>query len=326
MARKPRVEIEGGLYHVLTRGNNRQPIFGSDNDYDRMLLLLARQKAKLPFFLYAYCLMPNHVHLLIERRKDALSRVMHRLLTAYSQYYNRKYRRVGHLFQGRYKAILCQADQYLAELVRYIHLNPVRAKMVRRPAAYPYSSHRAYLGLDDPCLVDTEPVLRHFGATKKLARNRFKLFVEAGIKLGHREEFYEADEGRILGSEAFVEETKNRVGNIPRGARPQVKNRSTPDLEALLVAVAEASRLAPEEICSRSKKKAIVLAKEALILVANEQGATNMAVAKRIGVDSSVVSRRLDSGKTKMKDSGELQSLVKGIRRLLRKLDVKILT
>ena len=95
---------------------------------------------------------------------------------------------------------------------------------------------------------------------------------------------------------------------IPRGARPQVKNRSTPDLEALIVAVAQASRLALEEICSRSKKKAIVLAKEALILVANELGATNIAAAKRLGVDSSVVSRRLDSGKTKMKDSSDCNS------------------
>ena len=323
MARKPRLEIEGGLYHILTRGNNRQLIFGSDDDYDRMLLLLARQKAKLPFFFYAYCLMPNHVHLLVERRKDALSRVMHRVLTAYSQYYNRKYRRVGHLFQGRYKAILCQADKYLAELVRYIHLNPVRAKMVRRPAAYRYSSHRAYLGLDAPWLVDMEPVLRHFGTTKKLARDRFKLFVNAGIKLGHREEFYEADEGRLLGSEEFLEETKQRVGDIPRGARPQVKNRSTPDLEALIVAVAQASRLDQEEICSRSKKRAIVLAKEALILVANELGATNMAVAKRIGVDSSVVSRRLESGKIRMKNSSELQRLIKRIRKLLCNVDVK---
>jgi len=151
---------------------------------------------------------------------------MHRLLTGYSRYYNKRYGRVGHLFQSRYKGILCQSDQYLAELVRYIHLNPVRAKIVRTPAAYPYSSHRAYIGLEEPWLVDIEPVLRHFGGTKKLARERFALFVDAGIKVGHREEFYAAEEGRILGSEEFVDETKTRVGEIPRAARPEVKNRS----------------------------------------------------------------------------------------------------
>ena len=138
--------------------------------------------------------MPNHIHLLIERQDDSISRVMQRLLTAYSQYHNRKYRKSGHLLQGRYKAILCQADQYLAELVRYIHLNPVRAKMVPKPQDFPYSSHRAYVGLDEDWLVDVEPVLRHFGARKKLARERFELFVRAGIKLGHKEEFYRAEE------------------------------------------------------------------------------------------------------------------------------------
>ena len=193
--RKPRLEIQGGLYHIITRGNNRQLIFGSDDDRRKFLLQLAHQKARLPFYLYAYCLMPNHIHLLIERQDDSISRIMQRLLTAYSQYHNRKHRKSGHLLQGRYKAILCQTDQYLAEVVRYIHLNPVRAKMVRRPQDFPYSSHRAYLGLDAAWLVDVEPVLRHFGSNKTLARERFQLFVRAGMKLGHREEFYRADQG-----------------------------------------------------------------------------------------------------------------------------------
>ena len=121
MARKARVELEGGLYHVITRGNNRQTIFKSDDDYQKSLLLLEVQKQKLPYFLYAYCLMSNHVHLLIQRQADAVGRIMHRVLTGYSQYYNRKYRKVGHVLQGRHNAILCQTDRYLSELVRYIH-------------------------------------------------------------------------------------------------------------------------------------------------------------------------------------------------------------
>src|SRR5690242_13962500 len=98
--------------------------------------------------------MSNHVHLLIERQGDAVGRIMHRLLTGYSQYYNRRYQRIGHLLQGRHKAILCQSDRYLAELVRYIHLIPVRAKMVDKAEQYRYSGHRAYLGLDSVKLVD----------------------------------------------------------------------------------------------------------------------------------------------------------------------------
>lgn len=315
--RKPRLEIEGGLYHIITRGNNRQLIFGSDDDYRKFLLQLVHQKARLPFYLYAYCLMPNHVHLLIERQDDSISRVMQRLLTAYSQYHNRKHRKSGHLLQGRYKAILCQSDQYLAELVRYIHLNPVRAKMVRRPQDFPYSSHRAYLGVDQAWLVDVEPVLRHFGPNKKMARERFQLFVRAGIKLGHRDEFYRADEGRMLGSEEWVAETKNRVGEVPRGARPQVKTRSRLDAEALMSAAERVTGLREQELCGGRKTRALVLVKEAMIIVGREFGASNADLARLLGLDASVVSRRYESGRAKMNQSQEAKRLVKRLRETL---------
>src|SRR5258707_9165834 len=144
---------------------------------------------------------------------------MHRLLTGYAQYYNRRYRRVGHLLQGRHKAILCQSDRYLSELVRYIHLNPVRAKMVSKPEEYQYSGHRAYLGLEAAGVVDVDPVLRHFGAKKEAARDRYREFVAAGMKHGHRAEFYVADEGRILGTEEFVDATIHRIGETSRSNR-----------------------------------------------------------------------------------------------------------
>jgi putative transposase len=309
--RKPRLEIEGGLYHVITRGNNRQLIFGSDDDHHRFLLQLIHQKGKLPFYLYAYCLMPNHIHLLVERQEDSISRVMQRLLTAYSQYHNRKYRKSGHLLQGRYKAILCQSDQYLAELVRYIHLNPVRARMVRRAQDFRYSSHRAYMGLDESPLVDSEPLLRHFGATKTLARERFGLFVRAGMKLGHREEFYRADEGRILGSEEWVAETKNRIGEIPRGVRPQTQPRTRLDPEALMRAAEMVTGIAARELCSGKKSRALVLVKEAMIMVGRESGVSNAAMARLLGLDASVVSRRYESGKAKMDESQDARRLVK---------------
>ncbi len=312
--RKPRLEFEGGLYHLITRGNNRQPIFGSDDDYRKFLLQLAHQRVRLPFYLYAYCLMPNHVHLLVERQKDSISRVMQRLLTAYSQYHNRKYRKSGHLLQGRYKAILCQSDQYLAELVRYIHLNPVRAKMVRSPREFRYSSHRAYLGLDETSLVDDEPVLRHFGATKKLARERFRLFVRAGMKQGHQEAFYRAEGGRILGSEEFVAKTKHRIGEIPRGARPEVKAGSRLDAEAVMRAVEKVTGLKRREFCTARKTGEVVLVKEAVIVVGREHGASNADLARLLGLDASVVSRRYESGKEKMRESQEARRLVKRVR------------
>ena len=148
MPRRPRLELEGGLYHIIARGNNRNDIFHSDQDHKKFLSLLLTQKAKLTFYLYAYCLMTNHFHLLIERQSETIGKMMQRVLKGYSQYYNRKYKNVGHVFQGRHKAILCQSDRYMGELVRYIHLNPVRAKMVRKAEKYPYSSQRAYLGME----------------------------------------------------------------------------------------------------------------------------------------------------------------------------------
>lgn len=114
--------------------------------------------------------MTNHVHLLIERKADSIGRIRHRVLTGYSQYYNRKYKKVGHLLRGRYKSILCQSKSYMGELVRYIHLNPVRAKMTAQPEDYPYGSHRAYLGVEPVGIVDVDPVLRLFGAKKGGAR------------------------------------------------------------------------------------------------------------------------------------------------------------
>jgi len=137
MARKPRVEIPGGLYHILNRGNNRRPIFRDDKDYDQFLDLLAKYRKQQTFRLFAFVLMANHFHLLLEAGPVPLSRTMQQLLGSYTRYFNRCHHRIGHLFQARYKAILCEKESYLLELIRYIHLNPVRSKMVEDPIAYP---------------------------------------------------------------------------------------------------------------------------------------------------------------------------------------------
>jgi len=310
MPRKPRLEVEGGLYHVMTRGNNRQRIFGDDDDYRRMLMLIEEAKMKLPFYLYAYCLMPNHIHLLMERQQSAISRIMHQTLTKYSRYYNRRNRRVGHLFQKRYKSILCQSDQYLAELVRYIHLNPVRAGMVNDPASFRYSSHRAYLGKDRSGLVDVEPVLRHFGATKRLARERYIAFVKGGMRFGRQNELYGGEDERVLGSEEFIESMKKHVGDIGKG---KVKKITGEDLEELMEAVAEATGLTREEICSGKKKREVVIAREALIIVGREMGASNADLARLIGRDSSVVCRRFESGRIRLNESKEMKRLIKKV-------------
>lgn len=315
MARKPRIEISGGLYHIITRGNNRRRIFGSEDDYLKFLSFLESQKAKRPFYLYAYCLMPNHVHLLAEMLDDPMSRVMHALLTAYSQYHNRKYKKIGHLFQGRYKAILCQTDRYLGELVRYIHLNPVRAKIVARPEEFEYSGHRAYLGLDTSGLVDADPVLRHFGANKNRAIEVYAQFVNAALGEKSQKEYYLASEGRMLGNEAFLDEVKQRIGD--HMAKRERRGRK-PDLKAILKAAENATGVRRKEICTNRKSRALVMIKEAIIVIGDENRILTRELSDVLGVDPSAVSKRRDGARGRAKTSGEMARLLKAIRSQMR--------
>ena len=310
MARKPRIEISGGLYHLITRGNNRGRIFRSHEDNQKFLGLLARQKAKRPFYMYAYCLMPNHVHLLVEMVEDPISKIMQALLTAYSRYHNRKYKKVGHLFQARYKGTLCQTDSYLGELVRYIHLNPVRARIVDRPEDFAYSGHREYLGMDSSKLLDTEPLLRHFGGNKKLAVERYIQFVNAGLGERSRPELYE---GRLLGTDEFLDKVTHRIGEAA-DRRVRVGKQG---IETLLRAAEEASGLDRNRICSSSKMRQLVMVKEAIIVVGLESGIRAGELAKALGVAPSAVSKRRDAARTRAKVSGEMKWLLIRIRSCL---------
>jgi putative transposase len=152
MARRPRLFAPGILYHVIVRGNYRQKTFLNGRDYEPYLERLVRYRKRFGVTVYAYCLMSNHVHLLLETGSEPLSKFMQGLQQSYTQYFDRKHHKVGHLFQCRYKAIVCEKDEYLLTLVRYIHLNPIRAKLVQRLADYPYSGH--------PSTAVLEPVKR----------------------------------------------------------------------------------------------------------------------------------------------------------------------
>ena len=143
MARPLRVEYEGAVYHVTSRGNAREDIFLDNRDRSRFLEMLGDVVARYGWICHAYCLMTNHYHLLIETPEANLSRGMHLLNGVYTQWFNRRHKRVGHLLQGRFKAILVEKESHLLELARYIVLNPVRAKMVRSVRDWPWDSYRA---------------------------------------------------------------------------------------------------------------------------------------------------------------------------------------
>jgi REP element-mobilizing transposase RayT len=181
MARPLRVHLPGALYHVMSRGNARQKIFLDADDYARFLARLAATTTRFDVRCRAYCLMPNHYHLLLEPAALPLSRMMQQLNSSYSQWFNRRHGRVGHVLQGRFKALVLDDESYLRRVVRYMVLNPVRGRLVENPAQWPWSSYRATAGLEEPALfLALDRVWHSFDIDGVSPQQRFADFVDAG--------------------------------------------------------------------------------------------------------------------------------------------------
>ncbi len=191
MPRKARIDAPDALHHIIIRGIKRQRIFSDDQDRDNFVKRLGDIVTETQTFCFAWALIPNHAHILLRTGHTPLATVMRRLLTGYAVSFNRRHRRHGHLFQNRYKSILCQEDTYLLELVRYIHLNPLRAKLVKSLSEsdmYPYSGHSALMGKVQRDFQNTNYVLRLFGKKVSAARQAYRSYVEQGIGQGRRPE------------------------------------------------------------------------------------------------------------------------------------------
>lgn len=235
MPRPRRLEYAGAFYHVISRGNRQQPIFHKKGDYQRFLETIYTAAGRYHFHLYAYVLMPNHFHLLLEQEDFPLSRLMQVLLTSYARWHNLRYRQIGHLFQGRYRAILCDKESYLLELTRYIHLNPVRARIVKDPKAYPWSSYPAYLRMAAVESLETGLVLGMLGKQKAKACRAYERFVLDAIEEGRRPDFYNCREQIFLGDDRFVEEGKKRYQTT---TKVQLGSPVKPPMQKILNAVA----------------------------------------------------------------------------------------
>jgi putative transposase len=188
VARPPRLQIPGGIYHVTARGNRRQPIFLDEADYRRFLQILAVVVARLGWRCHAYCLMPNHYHLLIETPDANLSAGMQRLNGLYAQWFNRQHQFDGHLFQGRFHAVLVESNWHLLELSRYIVLNPVRAQLARDAGGWRWSSYRAATAATPrPAFLELTLLLEQFGREQARACEAFRIFVhDAPARAGPR--------------------------------------------------------------------------------------------------------------------------------------------
>ena len=217
MARKPRLHLPGGLYHVILRGNARQNVFFIPADRAFFYDLFAEGVVRFGYRVHSFCLMTNHVHLALQAGEQGLSQGMQNLSFRYTRYLNARLKRSGKVFRGRFKAYLVDQDAYGLELVRYIHLNPVRARMVKVPEAYCWSSHRAFLGAQYLPWLTTDWVLGQFGTRMGIARRRFAAFVMAGRAEGHSQRFYGGQfDSRVIGEEAFVNKVLPRVSEPTR--------------------------------------------------------------------------------------------------------------
>ncbi len=210
MTRPLRLEIEGGVYHITSRGNARQRIFLDDGDKQIFLEVLNSVVKRFNWLCHAYCLMDNHYHLMVETPEGNLSRGMRQLNGVYTQLFNNKRKRVGHLFQGRYKSILVDKDKYLLSLCRYVVLNPVRAKLVKSPNAWRWSSYSATIGkIKKPSFLTSDWILSQFGNNKVDAIADYKEFV---LSKKHEECPWREVKGQIfLGVDKLIEKYRNLI-------------------------------------------------------------------------------------------------------------------
>lgn len=285
MARKPRIEFEGAFYHVIVRGNQKQKVFRDDADYTKYHQLLTIYKNRYQHSVYAYVLMSNHVHLLIETREIPLSRIMQGITQSYTLYFNKKYRTVGHLFQGRYKAILCDREAYLLSLLKYIHENPIRARLTENINVYPWSSHLAYVGKSNPLsLVDTDQVLRMFSESKVRARRRYVAFM-TDVESMKKTDVYATIDQRLQGDEEFVDSVQKRCEQDIKKERKKQEY----SLSALSNAIKLRYEITLDELCSSGKEKRVMLARRVLTQTAKAYGHRGKEIALYLKKDPASV-------------------------------------
>jgi REP element-mobilizing transposase RayT len=207
MARKPRIHRPGAFYHLMLRGNNGQPIFFGEEDRCRLCLLMQEGIHRFGHRIHGFCFMNNHIHIVLQVGENTISRSIHHLSFRYTRYINRKEKRVGHLFQGRFKAILIDDRDYLLELIRYVHLNPVRAGIVKNPESYRWCSHRAYLGLEELSWITQESILSKFDSHENTSRTCYEQFIKKGLDENLNDTILKtgSHEGRLLGTDDFVQ-------------------------------------------------------------------------------------------------------------------------
>jgi REP element-mobilizing transposase RayT len=307
MSRPLRLEYSGAVWHVTSRGNERRDVFRDDGDRERFLAVLARTVELFGWRLHAYALMGNHYHLLLETPQPTLSRGMRQLNGIYTQSFNRRHRRTGHLFQGRFKAVLVEKDAHLLELCRYVVLNPVRARLVRAAKDWRWTSYRATAGLEKaPAWLETEWTLEHFGRRRAKAVPAYRRFIAEGVAGDY--EPWKAVIGQIyLGSEGFRKEALRRTPAGRKGREvPRAQRRSAPpSKEALFARCLEA--LGRDAKSLKSMTRLLSGERKAVALILRRQGLLRLAdIGVLLGAGEAQASRLVAGGETVLRENAGL--------------------
>lgn len=327
MPRKARIDAPGALHHIIVRGIERKKIFYTDSDRDNFVERLGKILLETQTTCFAWALIPNHFHLLLRTGLTPIATVMRRLLTGYAVNFNHRHRRHGQLFQNRYKSILCQEDTYLLELVRYIHLNPLRANIVNELKAldkYPYSGHGVMMGKLRHGWQDIDFILKFFDDKLSVARRRYKQFVREAISDGRRDDLtgggllrsaggwaivkslrqgasrIKGDE-RILGDGDFVEAVlKAAQEKLDRKYKLQVQQYS---FEWLVQRVAMLFDMSTDALLCGAKYPQTVKARSVVCFWGNrELGISTVELAKKLNISQPTVSQSVTRGQTIVKE------------------------
>lgn len=329
MPRQSRIDAPGALHHIICRGIERTPIFEDDQDRDNFIDRLGTILSETQTPCYSWALIPNHFHILARTGAAPLSTVMRRLLTGYAVSFNRRRRRSGHLFQNRYKSILCQENPYLLELVRYIHLNPLRAGLVadlKQLARFPYSGHSRIMGTVKNDFQDIDKVLGLFDGTRQSARSRYAQFVSKGVSAGRKPELVggglirsvggwrelsglrrlkihvKSDE-RILGDSDFVEKVLDSASeSMERSYRLKAEGHS---FESVAQRVGEIFGVPKRHLMAPGKRPEHVKARSVLAYWAvHEIGMSATEVGLKLGLSQSATSRAVQRGRGLAEEPG----------------------
>lgn len=307
MARRERIHFPGALYHVILRGNAGDQVFFDDLDRQRLYLIIQFAVERFRCRIHAFCLMRNHLHLVVQVDDIPLSAIMQNMALRYTKWINYRRNRTGHLFQGRYKAILVDADAYLLELVRYVHLNPVRAGASSTPEDYPWSGHRCYLGTESIPWLTTGPVLSLLAPASDKARKAYAAFVRDGMEEGRRVEFHTGTcEGRILGDEHFSDNILTRTDQ--KGEREYA-------MAEVIEAACAYCQISPEQLQAPGKHRPMTRARgiaAAIVQMSPHLRLTDLA--RLVGRDLSALGKAAQRVTAEPQGSSAVRSLVAGLK------------